>query len=269
MLSFKKNTIQKSFTATGIWPPDPTPILKRFSRDTPELSSSDESSTSVLSGSDWLKIKSLIRQTTRDKRSKEVKKLNRSLHHISTQNELLRHEIKGLKNALVTKKKQNKQSHPLDLQNNQDNYHRGAVFWSPRKLRQAKERRVEQDREKDQLQLQKARRSELREQTRLDKLRVTQEKRVEREKKKAAKEKEQAKKTAERARKKADRDSKKAIQQAQSSKRKASQSSSKSNKRQKRVVTATEMGESSGAAPAPTPVTTRRGRNIKLPSKYK
>jgi len=133
--SFKKNTIQKSFTATGIWPPDPTPILKRFSRDTPEISSSDESSTSVLSGSDWIKIKSLIRETTKDERSKETKKLNRSLHHISIQNEILRHEIQGLKDALMTKKKQKKKSHPLDLQTDQDTYHGGAVFWSPRKLR--------------------------------------------------------------------------------------------------------------------------------------
>ena len=142
MSSFKKNTIQKSFSATWIWPPDPTPILKRFSRNTPEVSSSDESSTSVLSGSDWLKIKSLIRKASKDESSKEVKKLNRSLHHISAQNEILRHEIKGLKNALVTKEKQKKKSHPLDLQNSQDNYHRGAVFWSLRKLRQAKERKT-------------------------------------------------------------------------------------------------------------------------------
>jgi len=105
MSSFKKNTIQKSFSAIGIWPPDLTPILKRFSRNTPEVSSSDESLTSVLSGLDWLKIKLLIRKALKDESSKEVKKLNRSLYYISAQNEILRHEIKGLKNALVTKEK--------------------------------------------------------------------------------------------------------------------------------------------------------------------
>jgi len=142
MSSFKKNTIQKSFLATGIWPPNLTPILKRFSRNTPKVLSSDKSLTLVLSGLDWLKIKSLIRKVLKDKSSKEVKKLNRSLYHISAQNEILRHKIKGLKNALVTKEKQKKKSHPLDLQNSQDNYHRGAVFWSLRKLRQAKERKT-------------------------------------------------------------------------------------------------------------------------------
>ncbi|KAF7574024.1 hypothetical protein PtrM4_056470 [Pyrenophora tritici-repentis] len=223
--------------ATGIWPPDPTPILKRFNRNTPEVSSSDESSASVLSGSDWRKIKALVNQTAADRTSKEVKKLHRSLHHISTQNELLRHEIKGLKEA-------------LNLQTNQDGYHGGAVFWSPRKLRQARERRVVEEREKDELQLQKARRLELKEQARLYKLQVAQEKRVERERLKEVREKEKAEKMAERAREKAARDSQKAIQQAQNSKRKASQSSTQKQKRQKRVVAATGAKESLGAAPA-------------------
>ncbi|KAF7577040.1 hypothetical protein PtrM4_012800 [Pyrenophora tritici-repentis] len=118
--SFKKNTIQKSFMATGIWPPDLTSILKRFNRNTPE------------------------------------------------------------------------------------------------------ERRVVEEREKDELQLQKARRLELKEQARLYKLQVAQEKRVERERLKEVREKEKAEKMAERAREKAARDSQKAIQQAQKSKRKAS-----------------------------------------------
>ncbi|KAL7772999.1 hypothetical protein CFE70_002963 [Pyrenophora teres f. teres 0-1] len=174
---------------------------------------------------------------------------------------ILRHEIKGLKNALVAKKKQQKKSYPLDLQNNEDEYG-GAVFWSPRKLRQAKERKAAEDNERSQLQLQKAEISKSKEQARLSKLQAAQDKRVEREKKKEAREKEKAEKAA-------DRDSKNAIQQAQNSKRKASKSCSESNKRQKHVVTATVVKESSGATPAPTPVTTRSGRNTKVPSKYK
>ncbi|CAE7021164.1 hypothetical protein P3342_004699 [Pyrenophora teres f. teres] len=205
----------------------------------------------------------LIRKASKDERSKAVKKLNRSLHHISSQNEILRHEIKGLKNALVAKKKQQKKSYSLDLQNNQDEYHGGAVSWSPRKLRQAKERKAAEDNEMSQLQLQKAEISKSKEQARLSKLQAAQDKRVGREKKKEAREKEKAEKAA-------DRDSKKkAIQKAQNSKRKASKSSSEGNKRQKHVVTATIVEESSGATPAPTPVTTRSGRNIKVPSKYK
>ena len=267
--SFRKNSIQKSFTATGIWPPDPSPILKRFNRNTPEISSSDESSSSVLSGSDWLKIKSLIQETTSNKRSKEVKKLNRSLHHISVEVDILRHENMGLKEALSTKKEKRKKSHPLHLRENQGEYHGGAVFCSPRKLRQAKERRAIEEREKDELRLQKAQRSQLKKQVRLYKLQVAQEKRVERERLKEVREKEKAEQVAERARQKADHDSRKAFQQGQNNKRKASQASSQNKKRQKRVVAAAAIKESLGAAPAAPPVTTRRGRNIKLPSKYK
>jgi len=99
--AFVPETIKKAFECTGIVPRNRDAILKRFDQ---EASSSDESSTSVLSGKDWLKIESLIRQSTRDESSKESKKLRRSLHHISVQNELLHHEIQGLKEALLVKK---------------------------------------------------------------------------------------------------------------------------------------------------------------------
>ncbi|KAF7574675.1 hypothetical protein PtrM4_062990 [Pyrenophora tritici-repentis] len=91
---------------------------------------------------------------------------------------------------------------------------------------------------------------ELKEQSRLYKLQVAQEKRVKRERLKEVREKEKAEKMAERAREKAARDSQKAIQQAQNSNCKASQSSTQKQKRQKRVVAATGAKESSGAAPA-------------------
>lgn len=87
----------------------------------------------------------------------------------------------GLKKALLTKQKQKKKSHPLCLQENQDEYHGGVFFCSPRKLRQAKERRAIEERKKDELQLRKAERSQLKEQARLYKLQVAQEKGVERE----------------------------------------------------------------------------------------
>jgi hypothetical protein len=44
--------IQRAFKCTGIYPPDATPILKRFSQETQPEQNSRESSTSVLSASD-------------------------------------------------------------------------------------------------------------------------------------------------------------------------------------------------------------------------
>jgi hypothetical protein len=215
-------------------------------------------------------METLIRNTVKEEGSKEVKKLKRTIHHLSAQNDLLHYEIKGVKNALLTKKKQEKKSYTLDLQQREEEYHEGAVFWSPRKVREARHRETVKEREKDELQLQKVQRAELKEQARLYKLQVDEEKRVEREAAKAAREKEKADKAAERDRKNAARDAEKAIQQSQKGKRKASQASTQANKRRDRgVAGAAAVVEDAGGAPAPPPITTRRGRNVTFPSKYK
>ena len=97
--SFTKETILKSFEATGIAPLNPNVILDRFTRNASEASDSRESSVSILSGEDWRKIERLIKSTVKDQSSKDAKKLSRSLYHISVQNELLHHEIDGLKDT--------------------------------------------------------------------------------------------------------------------------------------------------------------------------
>ncbi|KAF1963952.1 hypothetical protein BU23DRAFT_392066, partial [Bimuria novae-zelandiae CBS 107.79] len=97
------------------------------------------------SGKDWLKIETLVRNTIREEGSKKVQKLKRSLYHISIQN-----------NILHAKKKQQKKSKPLDLQQRRE-YHGGVVFWSPRKLREARVRESVVDKEKEKVELKKAR----------------------------------------------------------------------------------------------------------------
>ncbi|KAF1964495.1 hypothetical protein BU23DRAFT_412597, partial [Bimuria novae-zelandiae CBS 107.79] len=72
-------------------------ILKRFAKTTQDEQESRESSTSVLSGSDWRKLDRLVRAAVENQASKDAQKLSRSLHHISVQNKLLHHEINGLK----------------------------------------------------------------------------------------------------------------------------------------------------------------------------
>ena len=97
-----------------------------------------------------------------------MKKLYRSLHHISAQNSILKAEVQGLKEALKVKKRHQKKSYTLQLSNPEE-YHGGAVFWSPKKVRQAKNDEMErrQQQQQQQLQLQKAKRSELKKQARL------------------------------------------------------------------------------------------------------
>ncbi|KAF7571788.1 hypothetical protein PtrM4_092880 [Pyrenophora tritici-repentis] len=226
--AFKPQTIMKSFEATGIHPPNAEVILRRFRK---EASSSDESSTSVLSAEDWLKIKTLISRQVRDKDAKDTKKIYRSLHHISAQLSILSSENRDLKEALLVKKRHRKKSYTLNVNNNHE-YYGGALLWSPRKVHRARDDEA------------------MKEQARLYRLHQAQEKRVEKERLKEVREKERAAKEAEKERQKATRDAEKAIQLSQKGKRKASQASKLPRKRQKRAVVVPSHVQAEEAASA-------------------
>jgi hypothetical protein len=49
---------------------------------------------------------------------------------------LAKHEIKGLQEALVNKRMHRKQGKSLLLEELEE-YHGGAIFWSPRKVKEA------------------------------------------------------------------------------------------------------------------------------------
>jgi hypothetical protein len=117
--AFKPQTIRRSFEATGIHSPNADVILKKYRK---EESSSDESSASCLSGEDWLKLESIICCTVKAQSDKDVKKLCRSLHHISAQNSILHGEIRGLRDSLLVKKRRQKKSFTLQLSKPQE-YH--------------------------------------------------------------------------------------------------------------------------------------------------
>jgi hypothetical protein len=63
------------------------------------------------------------------------------IHYLANQNELLTNENEGLHKALTTKKKHNKKGKVLNLQQRQE-YHGGAVFWSPRKMAESEAREL-------------------------------------------------------------------------------------------------------------------------------
>ncbi|KAF7565281.1 hypothetical protein PtrM4_047150 [Pyrenophora tritici-repentis] len=212
-----------------------------------EALSLDESSTSVLSAKDWLKIKTLISRQVRDKDAKDTKKIYRSLHHISAQLSILSSENRDLKEALLVKKRHRKKSYTLNVNNNHE-YYGGALLWSPRKVHRARDDEA------------------MKEQARLYKLHQAQEKRVEKERLKEVRE-ERAAKEAEKERQKATRDAEKAIQLSQKGKRKASQASKLPRKRQKRAVVVPSHVQAEEAASAAPARTTRLGRKTKLPSK--
>lgn len=266
--SFTEKTILKSFEATGIWPIDPKVVLERFTKTTLDEQESRESSASRLSESDWRKMRELIRVAIKEGAEDEAKKLSLRLHRLQVQNELLRYENEGLKESLVTKKKHDKHSKPLDLQQREE-YHGGAVFWSPGRVREARTRQTIKEREEKEEQHQKSQRKEQQRLEKERKEREKQEKREGREAAKAVKEKEKADLTAERERKKQENNANKASQTSHLGKRKASKPPKRVVKRQKQVVDAVGGGKGLEVTSEALTRTTSRGRNVNLPSKFR
>jgi hypothetical protein len=212
--TFTQALILRSFEATGIAPLQPSVILQRFDKPSPESSDSNSSSNSVYSGKDWLKIETLLRKVASDQSSKELKKISRSLHHISIQNSLLHQEVAGLKQVIMTQTKQKKKSKTLDLQ--QKKWAQGgAVFWSPRKIEEARQREKTKQQEEEAERLRKVEKAELREANKLYNQKIAKEKRERQAREKEERDQLKAEKATEEAERKAQRERNKEIQNAQ------------------------------------------------------
>jgi hypothetical protein len=265
--SFKKETILKSFEATGIWPMNPEVILKRFT-STSDRGQRTPSSQPEQPPSDWIGVRRLIQSAVEDTRSSEAKQLSTSFHHLQVQNELLNHENKGLKAALNLKQKRRKHSKALPLRGS-DDYHGGAILHSPHTVQRARDQLAVTHQEEEEEHLQKLRRKREREEAKLLKQLQVEERRVERERLKEEREKERAKQALERQRLKEERDSAKALQLTQKGKVQASQAILPSNKRQKRSAGDAATRVVLERSPSPPAKVTSRGRNINLPSKFR
>ena len=82
-------------------------------------------------------------------------------------------------------------------------------------------------------------------------------------------EKERAKQAAEKQRQIDAHNAAKTIQLSQTGKKRASSASTQKSKRQKRVLDAVGGAQTQEASPSPPPVTTSRGRSVRLPSRFK
>ncbi|KAF1364062.1 hypothetical protein EJ07DRAFT_101817, partial [Lizonia empirigonia] len=168
------------------------------------------------------------RNITTDRRSKDTQKVLRSLHHITIQNQLVDEEIQGFKSSLKRKKKQSKKSYTLPLQQRQE-YHGGAVMWSPSKRREAEHRYDVVQRLDIEEQLKKTSKKELAAAKKLVEEQEKEDRRVAREAAAEVRRQEKedyakgvAERKAQRERLKLERDAAKALQLSQKGKRKAS-----------------------------------------------
>ena len=166
--SFKSETIIKAFKTTGLSPFNPQVILTRFNKKQTERPSLSESTGSVLSASDQRKIEQLLGRVVDDIYDRRVRQLGRTMQAVSVRNTLLKRENERLKEALTNEKKRRQHSKPLQLEAPLE-YYGGAVFWSPKKVQEARDRRVQKNLEQEALQLQKHEKALRREAQKLEK----------------------------------------------------------------------------------------------------
>jgi hypothetical protein len=223
--------------------------------------------------SSWIQLQKSYEAAVKDKDENSLNRLSLATHNIHISNYILNTENDGLRDALAHTRKQKKKSKPLDLQQREE-YHGGAIFWSPRKVREARVREEVRTTTEMAEKLAKAEAKQLREAATLYKKKMQEEARVLREtaKKRAAEEKKRAQeeaaaKRAQKQQETRDRDSKKAIRQSQKGKTtaskvlKASQSKPRRNNR---------VGGRTVQAPPATqaPPKSTRSRTITAPQRY-
>ena len=151
-------------------------ILKRFNQPA-QLGQSSDSDSSALSASDWRKIRQLVDHAVADRDKKKILKLNQTIHQLSIRSVLAEQENIRLKEALINEKKRRKRGKALPLEA-EEAYHGGTVFWSLRKVKEARDRQLQQGLEEEQLQHQRAEAAHLRQERRQEKLQAAQQRRA-------------------------------------------------------------------------------------------
>jgi hypothetical protein len=154
--AFTPENVLSGFKNTGLSPFNPELILQRFTHQPASRPSSSGSDTSVLSASDWRKIEKLLHEAVGKMINSKAQKLSNTVTALATQNQLLKNENRGLKNALLHEKKHRSKGRTL-LFNLPTENEGGAIFFSPGKIQQARE---QQQKKNEQVELEKARKSD-------------------------------------------------------------------------------------------------------------
>jgi hypothetical protein len=269
--SFKKATILKAFEATGLPPFNPEVILNRFNQPA-QLGQSSDSDSSALSGSDWRKIRQLVDHAVADRDQRKISKLNQTIHQLSIRSVLAEHENRRLKEALINERQRRKRGKALPLQAAEE-YHGGAVFWSPKKVKEARDRQHQQELKEEQQRLQRAEKVHDREEQRQAKAQAIKARRTARAEARIARQADKAREAADRASRDVARRAQQRLQQAQKTSQKGKQRSLKASIKaasKRRAAAQPQAGsEAVDTAAGPPSSQSRHGRAIKLPSKYR
>ncbi|RAR02191.1 pogo transposable [Stemphylium lycopersici] len=266
--------ILKSFPATGVWPMEADAVLKRFKNRPQERDSNSEISEHG-DGDSWLQLRRVFDAAVTNKARNEAQQLSQSLHSLQVNNALLHDENSALQQSLNTKRKRNTKSTTLQLHHDNE-YYGGAVFWSPKRLRDARAREAAKQHEAKQLQHQKTRDRDLKAAAAIYKKQQAETIKVARQQ--AAEERRKAKKAraaelaTQRALKKQQRDaatSQKSHDTSNNSKRKASHKADQNPTKRRRGVAVASQADAGPAIASPPPKISLRGRQIKTPARFK
>jgi hypothetical protein len=195
--SFTPENTLKAFEATGILPLNADIILKRFTK----TKSDDEGASAYTPRGRYRYYQRLLRSAVKDPVQEEARELDLFLHYLTAKNEIVEMENEGLRAAIYSRRKYKHKGKVLDLQQREE-YYSKAVFWSPRKVKEARWREHVIEKEKEEKKLQKAQAKQQREEAKLLHCVQVEERRVERQRLKEVREKERAEKAAKKARQK-------------------------------------------------------------------
>ncbi|KAG9189983.1 hypothetical protein G6011_08071 [Alternaria panax] len=149
----------KSFHATGVWPMDADAVLKRFNNH-PQQQDEDSEVGEHGDGDTWIQLRKVFDAAVTNKAKIEAKQLSQSIHSLQVNNELLHAQNEELRREINPARTRLSQRTTLVTRDG-DDWHGGAVFMSPGKLRTLRARKaVEQD-EAEQSRLQKTHDREL------------------------------------------------------------------------------------------------------------
>ncbi|KAF1357495.1 hypothetical protein EJ07DRAFT_128008, partial [Lizonia empirigonia] len=264
--------------ATGIFPPNASVILDKFTTTTPERAATPPHQTApaaVIGEPPWLKAKTLLRAAVVENDEAAGRELMQYIHHLSVQNQLLEHQLQGAKEALSEKGKMKGKQKVLPLYAHTLEWHGGARWWSPSSKAEADAREAAYEAYAAEQEAAKATERELKKTKKLLKDKRDEQARVRRAREKDAREKARIQerkeidaRKAERARLMEQKDREKASEANQKGKRKVLQKAAP-RKKQNRGSAAVQSGGVAHEQPsAPAPTLDSRGRKILQPRKF-
>jgi hypothetical protein len=253
---------------------DADPVLQRFNNQ-PQQQDDEPRIGEQGDGDTWPQLRKIFEAAVADKAKFEAKRLSQGLHSLQVNNELLRLQNAELRAELNLMRSRPSKSTTLTTQEG-DDWHGGAVFYSPRKLASLRARKAAELDEAAEQQLQKTRDRERKAAEAAEKKRSQEAAKVAQQQAKIAKDTEQLRQRKEKA---AARELKKLQQQAATpkkthdtaNKRKREASAKlvkKTTKRRRVVAPSSQVVDSPPQAPSP-PKFGLHTRQIKTPARYK